>query len=71
MTFEEMLEIKISEMKNELFKVKRDTENILKGYLEDLANSEIYEIYDEFKNMTISDFVRMKQEESNGKSNGN
>lgn len=62
MTFEEKLDAEIAEMRNELIKVKRETED----YLQDITDYQINDMLARYKNMTVSDFVRMKKEESNG-----
>lgn len=59
MTFEEKLDAAIAGMRNELGRVKRETED----YLEDLTDYEINEMLAKYKNITVSDFLRMKREE--------
>lgn len=67
-TFEEKLDAEIAEMRNELIKVKRETDD----YLQDLTEFQINDMLAKYKNMTVSDFLRMKQEEKkHGNSNGN
>jgi hypothetical protein len=68
MTFEERLNTRIAEMRNELIRVKEETED----YLQDLTDYQINDMLAKYKNMTVSDFLRMKQEEKkHGNSNGN